>query len=138
MKRVLATSYGAEMEVLRQLLQEADITCVLRNGQGSGLLGTTPFAVELWVERDEDFAMARELYEAWCKPVPETVETWNCPECGQQLAPQFDSCWQCGTHRTVTAPAPFADSNLPCSWADAIHRGEEMSSVLDSILHQAD
>jgi len=130
MKRVIATPAGAELEMLRNILQQAGTPCVIRNEELASLLGTAPFNAELWVERDEDFWKAHALYEAWCQPGIETVQIWTCLACGQPLDTQFDSCWQCGTHRSP------GESTLPTSWAEALHRAEEMSSVLDAILHQ--
>lgn len=137
MKRVIASSAGAELEVLRALLQEAGIPCVIRPDDFADLMVCDPFNAELWVERDEDFGKAEELYAAWCKPMVESVEIWTCLACGQRLATQFDSCWQCGTHRP-TAPASATEPTLPDSCDDAIHRAEEMSALLDAILHQPD
>lgn len=136
MKRVIATPAGAELEVLRNVLEEAGIPCVIRNEELAGLLGTTPFNAELWVERDEDFGKAGELYAAWCKPTLETVETWICLACGQRLAAQFDSCWQCSTPRPAAALPAAPEFTLPDSCDEAMHRSEEMSSLLDAILHQ--
>jgi hypothetical protein len=138
MKRVIATPAGAELEVLRNMLQQAGIPCVIRNEALAGLLGTTPFNAELWVERDEDCEKAQGLYKAWCEPVTETVQIWTCVTCGQQLDVQFDSCWQCGAQRPACAVASGAEPALPDSWDEALHRAEEMTSVLDEILHLPD
>jgi hypothetical protein len=138
MKRVLATPAGAELEMLRNMLQQAGIPCVIRNEELAGLLGTTPFNAELWVERDEDLEKAHELYTAWCEPVIEPGQIWACLACGQELAAQFDSCWQCGMPRPAPASPGDAQPELPRSWDEASHRAEEMSSVLDRILHQLD
>ena len=138
MKRVLATPAGAELEMLRNMLQQAGISCVIRNEELAGLLGTTPFDAELWVERDEDFGKAHALYEAWCEPVTPTVQIWTCLACGQRLDAQFDSCWQCGTRRPVAVARSAAQPTLPDSWDEALHRAEQMSSFLDDILHRPD
>jgi hypothetical protein len=138
MKRVITTPAGAELELLRNLLQEAGIPCSIRNEELAGLLGATPFNAELWVELDEDFGKAHEIYAAWCEPVGDTVQIWTCLACGQRLAAQFDSCWQCGTPRSAGVPAVEAEPALPGSCDEAIHRAEEMSSLLDAILHQPD
>jgi hypothetical protein len=129
MKRVIASLSEVELEVLRSILQESGVPSVIRHEERSGVPGCTPFDAELWVEHDDDFAKANELYEAWCEPVPETVEAWNCPTCGQRLAVQFDSCWKCGCRRGTK-------SELPCSCAEVDQRAEQMSSVLVAILHQ--
>ena len=129
MKRVIASLSEIELEVLRSILQEAGIPTVIRHESLSGLPGENQFDAELWVERDEDFSKANDLYQAWCEPMPQTVETWNCPGCGQRVAAQFDSCWKCGAPRC-------ANSHLPDSCAEAGQRADAMSSVLDGIMHK--
>jgi hypothetical protein len=124
MKRVIATSSAAEADVLRRVLQEAGIACMHDNDQ-------------LWVEQDEDFATAQDLYEAWCEPVPASAGTWACPACGKPLATQSDFCWQCCAPSQAVRPERV-ESPLPDSWDEATHRSEEMSSLLDSILHHSD
>ncbi|MBP9901486.1 MAG: hypothetical protein IT579_23650 [Verrucomicrobia subdivision 3 bacterium] len=97
------------------------------------ILGTTPFNAELWVERDEDFGPAHELYRTWCMPAIQTDSSWTCHVCGQSVEAQFDSCWKCATPRPELALGEF-----PASCDEAIHRAEEMTSLLDGILHQSD
>jgi hypothetical protein len=133
MKRAVATMTGAELELLRDILQQAGVPCSLRKAELAGLLGATPFNAELWVERDEDVGKAHELYAAWCAPGTETVQSWTCPACGQQLDIPFDSCWQCGTPRHW-----LADCVLPGSCDEASQRAKEMTSLLAAILHQPD
>ncbi|MEI2727191.1 MAG: DUF2007 domain-containing protein [Verrucomicrobiota bacterium] len=133
MKRVLTTPASAELKVLQNLLQQAGIPCVIRNEELASLLGTTPFNAELWVERDEDFGPAHELYRTWCMPAIQTDSSWTCHVCGQSVEAQFDSCWKCATPRPELALGEF-----PASCDEAIHRAEEMTSLLDGILHQSD
>lgn len=134
MKRVIASLSEVELEVLRAILQEAGIPAEIRHVERSGLPGNTPFAAELWVDRDADYPRAHDLFEAWCEPLPESIETWTCASCGQRLAVQFDSCWKCGTHRAAADP----DAGLPCSCAAAGQRARKISHLLDEILHHLD
>lgn len=129
MKCVLASLSETELEVLRSILEQAGVPSMIRHQPLSGLPGGNQFDSELWVENDADVPTARALYADWCAPVPEAVQTWTCPGCGQRLAVQFDSCWSCGAHRP-------AEAHLPDSCAEARQRATEMSSVMDGILHQ--
>lgn len=131
MKRVIASLSEVELEMLRSILRESGVPSVIRYEERSGIPGATPFDAELWVEEDDDYAKAYELYRAWRESVPVTSEKWTCPACGQRLAAQFDSCWKCGGLRS-------AQSELPGSYAEADRRAEQMSSVLSAILHQSD
>jgi hypothetical protein len=124
MKRVMAASSVAEADVFRSVLQEAGIACAVRNDQ-------------LWVEPDEDYATAQDLCEMWCEPVPATAGMWACPVCGKQLATPSDFCWQCGAPSQAVRSERL-ESTLPGSWEEATLRSEQMSTLLDSILHQSD
>jgi hypothetical protein len=103
MKQVFTVPEGAELELLKNLLEEAGIQCALRNEQLSQALPATPFNVELWVANDDDFPRAQELCQAWLHPPPDATGTWACAQCGQRLHGQFDSCWRCGAKREQTA-----------------------------------
>ena len=103
MKQLLALPESAELELLKNLLEEAGIRCALRNEQLSQALPATPFNAELWVANDDDFPRAQELCQAWLHPSPDSTGTWACSQCGQRLRGQFDSCWKCGAKRETTA-----------------------------------
>jgi hypothetical protein len=99
MKPVSTSRNSAELELLKNMLEEAGIRCALRNEQLSQALPAAPFNVELWVDDDKDFQKAQDLCEAWFHPPPGATGTWACAKCGQRLGGQFDSCWKCGAKR---------------------------------------
>ncbi|HWH68611.1 MAG TPA: DUF2007 domain-containing protein [Candidatus Sulfotelmatobacter sp.] len=103
MKQVVTSTESAELELLKNMLQEAGVRCALRNEQLSQTFPAVAFNVELWVENDEDFERAQELCETWFHPPAGASSTWTCLQCGQRLTGQFDSCWQCGTKRETSA-----------------------------------
>lgn len=103
MKQVCAFPETAELELLKNMLEEAGIRCAFRNEQLSQALPATPFNVELWVANDDDFARAREFCQGWLHPPPGGTDTWVCAQCGQRLRRQFDSCWKCGAERQTTS-----------------------------------
>ena len=102
MKQVFTLSDGAELELLKNLLEEAGIPCALRNEQLSQALPATPFDVELWVANDDDFPRAQGALPSLAPPSPGATATWACAQCGQRLRSQFDSCWNCGAKRATT------------------------------------
>src|SRR5690242_7425992 len=105
MKQVFTLTESAELELLKNMLEESGIQCALRNEQLSRAFPVTPFNAELWVVNDDDFPRAQELCQAWLHSPPSATGTWACAQCGQQLGGQFDSCWKCGAKReTVTKP----------------------------------
>jgi hypothetical protein len=105
MRQVFLLPESAELELLKNMLEETGIPCALRNERLSQTLPATPFNVELWVANDDDFPRAQELCEDWLHPPPGVTGTWVCAQCGQRLRSQFDSCWKCGVERQVTTPS---------------------------------
>lgn len=117
MKRVfsLPVEESAELTLLQDMLEAAGIRCVVRNEQLAFVISALPFTAELWVENDQDFARARELYEVWRDPPPAAPGSWNCRHCGERLRLQFDSCWKCGYPKDpgtiANAQDPGTDQN---------------------------
>lgn len=99
MKRVLTLSESAELELLKNVLEEGGIHCVLKNAQLVQALPITPFNAELWVLNDDDLPQARDLCQDWFNPEPDALDVWDCSKCNQRLGSRFDTCWKCGTRR---------------------------------------
>jgi hypothetical protein len=99
MKQLFPLPESTELELLKNMLEQAGVRCELRNEQLSQALPATPFNLELWVADDEDFPRAQALCQVWLHPPPDATGTWACPQCGQRLRGQFDSCWKCGAKR---------------------------------------
>jgi hypothetical protein len=57
---------------------------------------------QIWVEDPGDAARARELIEAFLRPVPSGPPI-ICPKCGEENPSSFDLCWNCGTGLETTA-----------------------------------
>jgi hypothetical protein len=93
---------GANIEMLKGLLDEAHIPCMIRNEYLSSAMGELPFAEcspELWIMNDEDYPRAKEMVETWRNSGMEIPEPWVCPDCSETMEGQFTSCWQCGRER---------------------------------------
>ena len=59
-----ANTMSADQEIVKGLLEEADIPCLIRNEYLSP--GEAPFiSPELWILNDEDYPRAREIVDAW-------------------------------------------------------------------------
>ncbi len=80
----------------RNVLITAGIHCELRNQYLAGAMGDLPMLEtwpQLYVEDgDERYALSV-LARAAATP---TGNAWICPQCGEQLEPQFTQCWLCG------------------------------------------
>jgi hypothetical protein len=101
MKQVLTLSESVELELLKNVLEEAGIRCVLKNTQLAQVLPISPFNAELWVLNDDDLPQALALCQDWFHPKPGDLDMWDCPKCGQWVGSRFDNCWKCGTRREV-------------------------------------
>jgi len=102
MRLLLTLSESAELELLKNILEEGNIPCVLKNAQIAQALPLSPFTTELWVVNDHDFQPAQELCQDWFTPDPDASEHWVCSACGQRLGTRFDTCWKCGAKREMT------------------------------------
>lgn len=103
MKKLRTFSYGDRSlaGLLRDILVQEGIECVLRNEQLASATGEIPFVEcfpELWILDDEVFQRARIILDAWLtSPLNEPV--WCCPHCHEISDGHFGACWSCGTLR---------------------------------------
>lgn len=85
--------------LLKELLEQEGVACLLRNEQLFIGLGEIPFVElfpELWVVDEEVYPRARLLLNNWLREQGATADAWTCPDCGEVLEGQFGACWQCG------------------------------------------
>ncbi len=90
--------------LLRDLLEQEGIACVIKNEKLSIGLGEIPFVElypELWIVDNEVLPRARKLLEQWLAEQQPPLQDWTCPNCGEQLEGQFGACWQCGCRKEV-------------------------------------
>jgi len=97
MKRVFRAESLVQVAHARNVLVTAGIPCEMRNQYLAGAMGDLPM-LETWPQlyvddADEQIAL-RALARAAAEPVG---APWICDECGEELEPQFTSCWRCGT-----------------------------------------
>jgi hypothetical protein len=95
-KRVFRAASLLQVAHARNVLTAAGIESELRNQYLAGALGDLPM-LETWpqllVEDMLEAAALRALDEAARAPLG---APWTCGECGEQLEPQFTTCWRCG------------------------------------------
>lgn len=100
-KRVYSAHNPLLVGHMRNILELEGIRCQVRNMGllgGAGELPPTEVWPELWVEREVDEERAERLIrEAMDRE--EGGASWRCPGCGEELEPQFTTCWQCGSDR---------------------------------------
>ncbi|MFO7982225.1 MAG: DUF2007 domain-containing protein [Desulfuromonadales bacterium] len=88
--------------VLKEILSNEGIDCVILNEQLSTAMGEIPFIEcypELWVIDEEVYPRAKMLVEGWLDTTPEDAGPWICPKCGEHLEGHFGACWYCEFER---------------------------------------
>ena len=68
------------------------------NANASSVLGELPLEASLpqiWVERDDETARARELIDGYFRRT-ETGPPIRCAACGEENPASFELCWNCG------------------------------------------
>lgn len=93
----------AQAGLLKELLENEGIACLIKNQQLFAALGEIPFlecAPELWVVDDDVWPRAKSLFDGWMKD--ETIKApWVCSGCSETLEGQFESCWKCGKEKSI-------------------------------------
>lgn len=95
---------GADNEMLKRLLDEAGIPCMIRNENLAMAIGEIPpsESPELWIINDEDYPRAKEMIESWKNAKPAVSDPWVCPQCSETIEGQFTSCWKCGAEQQTS------------------------------------
>lgn len=86
---------------VRNVLENADIACELRNttlGGGAGELPPGDCEPAVWVE-SRQLADAEALLDEVLTGPSRPLQVWACPQCHERLDGVFDACWQCGAAR---------------------------------------
>ena len=101
MKRVYSAQDLFIVSFLKDVLEEHNIPCILKNQYLAGAAGELP-PIEcwpaLWVKEDSDFDTALRLIEDRLKENAKG-EPWICAQCGEPIEGQFTECWNCGQGR---------------------------------------
>jgi Putative prokaryotic signal transducing protein len=93
----------AAVDLRRGILEQAGITCFVRNETTSASLGAAAmglvfmpqFHPELCVVDDARVDEAKALLGSLDAGTPSPGAEWACPTCGEVLPPEFDTCWKC-------------------------------------------
>jgi hypothetical protein len=76
-----ATTLSPDTEMLKSILEQADIPCMIRNEYLSMAAGEIPFIPpELWILNDEGYARAKEIADQWRTANIENRGLWVCPK----------------------------------------------------------
>ena len=87
----------------QSVLQSNGIDTFMKNQFGTSGAGELPFVEvvpQLWVLNENDAGRAKELIEELHDDESgESMQAWDCPECGTRQEPAFTHCWKCSTPR---------------------------------------
>ena len=102
MKKLYVSQSLIDVESRKELLDQAEIPCMVKNQRSAMLGGEVPFFEvfpELWVLNDEDFENAQTLLTDWEEAPPQETTGWTCTTCGETHQKEFTTCWKCGQDR---------------------------------------
>ncbi len=103
MRKLYVSQSLVDVESRKELLDQAEIPCLIKNQRSAMLGGEIPFVEvfpELWVFQDDDFEQAETLLQDWEKAQPMEATSWTCGSCGEVHQKEFTTCWKCGKERT--------------------------------------
>ena len=100
MKMVYTAADPVQVGHLRSVLESEQIRTLIKNEHLTGGIGELPAVEcwpEIWVVEPRDHARAEHLLGELLKSLqqPSTGESWRCPNCGEEIEPQFTDCWRC-------------------------------------------
>ncbi len=112
MQIVFVAQHPAEAHFVRGLLDSVGIESEVRR---EALFTTMKAAAvipdclpEVWVWNDAQVPLALDLVSRYSRGeaiVQSDGIPWQCPKCGEELEPQFTSCWKCSTAKPERVPA---------------------------------
>ncbi len=102
MKKLYVSQSLIDVESRKELLDQAEIPCMVKNQRSAMLGGEVPFVEvfpELWVLQDKDFERAQTFLKDWEEARPRENTIWTCSKCGEIHQKEFTSCWKCNQGR---------------------------------------
>ena len=102
MKKVYSAENSMEVGLIKGMLEQDGIACLVKNQNLSGAMGEIPPLEcwpELWIADDNDLMRAKDIVYSALRPGNNNTAPWNC-SCGENIEGQFTACWKCGEERT--------------------------------------
>lgn len=102
MKRVYTSESAAMAWHMRNVLEQHEITAVVRNDKLYSVAGEVPFVecmTEVWVVQKLDYQRAERIIRELELPDEPSGPDWLCRNCGESNASSYAICWSCeGSH----------------------------------------
>ncbi len=102
MRKLFVSQSLIDVESRKELMDQAEIPCMIKNQRSAMLGGEVPFVEvfpELWVLQDEDLEQAETLLKDWEKAQPRENTSWTCRNCREIHQKEFTTCWKCSQER---------------------------------------
>ncbi len=103
MKQVFVAQHPLEAHFVKGLLETQGIPAEVLGEVLWGARGEIPVSAEtlpsVWVLNDDTMQQALSIVEEYAQGevlLQAQGPAWICPRCGEELEPQFTTCWQCG------------------------------------------
>ena len=100
MKKIYLAENLVDAGLMKGLLENQGIECLVKNQSLAGALGELPPLEcwpEIWIADESDYQRAEQIIHNAQAPA-ETAGDWPC-ECGETIEGQFTSCWNCKRER---------------------------------------
>lgn len=102
MKRLYTDQNSLLVGNVKNILENNDIECVIKNFMlvgGLGELPPTACSTELWVIDDDKYDEAELILKKIFSKNKDKLTGWICANCGETVEGQFTECWNCGKSR---------------------------------------
>ncbi len=103
MKKVYSSENSLEVGLIKGMLEQDGIGCLVKNQILAGAMGELPPLEcwpELWITDDRDLPLANKIVEAALTTPAEQATPWHC-QCGEEIEGQFSACWSCGEEKSA-------------------------------------
>lgn len=101
MKKLVTKENPFILANIREILEQSDIRCTIKNefaSSGSGELPHFDLWPELWVLEDRDFERAQKILMEITDNSQDNE--WRCTFCKEKNAESFEYCWNCRYERS--------------------------------------
>ena len=103
MKKIYCAEDSLQVGMIKGVLEQEGINCLIKNQMLSGALGEIPPLEcwpELWVTDDRDSSRANEIVAALLMQAEVNTPPWQC-NCGEKIEGQFSACWKCSEEKPL-------------------------------------